>query len=272
MLALLLSADALYLLCYLLVGMVTGVLAGLFGVGGGTIIVPVLVIMFGWQHVPAAYAMHLALGSSLAVISFTAISSVRAHHERGAVDWRIFLQLTPAVCVGVAVGAVVASHLSGATLKAGFAIFLLAIALQMAFNLQPAVHRASVTPWRCTLVGVVIGFLSALFGIGGGSLSVPFLSWHGVRMQRAVATAAAVGLPLAIVGAATYGWRGWDQANLPAWHTGFLYWPAILGIAASSIIAARLGARLAHELDPLILKRAFALFLFAIGVWFLIRG
>jgi uncharacterized membrane protein YfcA len=260
---------------YLLLGALTGVLAGLFGVGGGVIIVPSLIVMFTAQGVPPDVLTHLAIGSSLATISFTSLSSVRAHHRRGAVRWPFVLRLAPGVCVGVWSGAAIAHHLSGASLQKGFAIFLVLIATQMLLQKMPR-ESANVAERLPSLpltgcAGMVIGLLSAFFGIGGGSLTVPFLSWRGLRMQQAVASAAAVGFPIAVAGACGFVWQGWGIPALPMGSTGFIYWPAVVGIAVASVPLAGTGARLAHAFPAAQLKRVFALFLIVIGVYFLLR-
>jgi len=262
-----------YLIIYLLIGSFTGVLAGLFGVGGGVIIVPTLIMTLGLQGVSADVVTHIAIGTSLAAISITSISSIQAHHQRGAVLWTVAWQLVPGVCIGVWLGAGIASHLSGAVLQKSFGIFLILIAVQMLSGLQPQVQDEMALPKRSIfwLAGILIGLLSAIFGIGGGSLTVPFLSWHSVKMQNAVATAAAVGFPIAIVGACAYIWQGWGNAQLPESSSGFVYWPAFAGIAVTSIGFAKLGAQMAHVMEAQKLKRIFALFLIAIGVYFLIR-
>lgn len=263
-----------YLIIYLLIGSFTGVLAGLFGVGGGTIIVPALIFTLTMQGVATDVSTHIAIGTSLAAISVTSLSSIYAHHQRGAVLWPVVWQLVPGVCVGVWFGAAIASHLSANVLQNCFGVFLILIALQMEFNVQfGSAREQQMLPGRTALLGTgsVIGLLSAIFGIGGGSLTVPFLSWCNVKMQNAVATASAVGFPLALVGACAYIWHGWANAFLPEGCTGFVYWPAFAGIAVTSIGFAKLGAQMAHILEAGKLKRIFAVFLFAIGVYFLIR-
>lgn len=260
------------LLIYLAIGSCTGVLAGLFGIGGGTIIVPSLIVTLGWQGVPTGIVTHLAIGTSLAAITMSALSSIHAHHQRKAVQWPLVAWLTPGVCLGVWLGADVASQLSGPVLQRCFASFMILISLQMMFNLQPASSGAGPIPKPLMAgAGSVIGFLSALFGIGGGSLTVPFLNWRGIPMQHAVATAAAVGFPLALVGALGYAWQGQGVSGLPTASTGFIYWPAFAGIAMASIGFARLGAQLAHALDAHRLRRLFAAFMLLIGLWFWIQ-
>lgn len=257
------------ILVYLGVGAAAGFLAGLFGIGGGLIIVPALVYCFALQGVSAAVAVQLAVGTSLASIVFTSLSSVWAHHRHGNVDWSVWRLLAPGIAVGVTAGAVVAANLSGESLKLIIGVFALVIAVQMALDIKPKAGR--VLPGRGALLGggLVIGSLSALFGIGGGSLTVPYLTWCNVRIQQAVATSAACGLPIAVVGALSYGVTGWSRSELPEWSTGFVFWPALLAIAVCSTPAARLGANLAQHLPAKILKQSFALFLFLVGAQFI---
>lgn len=256
---------------YLLLGALAGVLAGLFGVGGGVVIVPVLLLAFASLEIPASVATHLAVGTSLATIVVTSISSVRAHHQKGAVRWPLFWLLTPGLAVGVLLGSQFAARLGGPVLQLAIGLFLIVIGIQMGLGLMPPARRR--VPGRMALFGVgnVIGFASALFGIGGGSLTVPFLSYCDVRMQQAVATSAACGLPIALFGAIGNVAAGWHHTDLPAHATGFVYWPALLGIALASTPAARLGAQLAHRLPAEQLKRLFALFVAAVGSYLIFK-
>jgi len=256
---------------YLLLGAIAGVLAGLFGVGGGVVIVPVLLLAFASLDIPASVATHLAVGTSLATIVITSISSVRAHHLRGAVSWPVFWLLTPGLALGVLLGAQVAAQIGGPALQLAIGVFLLCIGIQMGFGLMPPAR--SQLPGRVALfaVGSVIGFASALFGIGGGSLTVPYLNYCNQRMQQAVATSAACGLPIALFGAIGNVAGGWHHVDLPTYATGFVYWPALLGIALASTPAARLGAHLAHRLPAEKLKRLFALFVVIVGSYLILK-
>ena len=260
------------LLLYLVLGAVAGVVAGLFGVGGGVIIVPALIYSFLWQGVPESVLTHLAVGTSLATIAITSISSVRAHHEHGAVQWSIVAWMAPAIVIGVWLGANIAHGLSGQSLQLAFGAFLLCVAVQMGLGLQPAGNRIKVLKTNLLLPAGIVGTVSAMFGIGGGSLTVPYLSWQGVAMQKAVATSAAVGLPIAVAGALSNTWVGWGQADLPNYATGYIYWPAFMGIIVASAYSARLGARLAHRLSSLQLKRCFALFLLLLGFHLVLKN
>jgi uncharacterized membrane protein YfcA len=254
------------LLLYLALGACAGTMAGLFGVGGGLIIVPALIYAFGAQGLPADVTTHLAIGTSLATIVVTSLSSVRAHQLRGSVDWRLAGLMVAGIVLGSALGAHTAGLLSGPQLQLALGCFVLIMALQMGLGLQADSRRQLPGVPGLTLAGGVVGWVSALFGIGGGSLTVPFLSWCNVRMQRAVGTSAACGVPIAVVGAMGYMLEGWGRAGLPPGSTGFVYWPAFFGIVVSSTSFARVGARLAHRLPPARLKRFFALFLLVIGL------
>ncbi|MBA1201601.1 sulfite exporter TauE/SafE family protein [Pseudomonas capeferrum] len=255
---------------YLLLGACAGVLAGLFGVGGGIIIVPVLVFTFTLQGFDPSVLTHLAVGTSLATIVFTSINAVREHHRLGAVQWPIFAWMTVGILVGAAVGAKTASLIQGPILQKIIGVFALVIAAQMAADFKPKASRGIPGRPMLTAVGGVIGWASAIFGIGGGSLTVPFLISRSLPMQKAVATSSACGLPIAIASALGFMVLGWNEAHLPAHSFGYVYLPALLGIALTSMFFARYGARLAHRLSPRLLKRLFAALLFCVGLSFLL--
>ncbi len=260
------------LLSYLLLGSVAGVLAGLLGVGGGLVIVPALAWLFFRAGLEPGVIMHLAIGTSLATIVFTSLSSVWAHHRRGAVLWDAFFRLAPGIMFGALLGAVLADRLPSDTLRWIFGWFELAVALQMGLNLKPVPHRNLPGDWGMAGAGSVIGLISAVVGIGGGTVTVPFLQWCNVTMRQAVATSAACGLPIAIAGAIGFVALGWDASALPSWSSGYLYWPALAGIVVASTAFAPLGARLAHRLPAAMLKRFFALFLAFLGLRMLLAG
>lgn len=258
------------LLLYLLLGAAAGVLAGLFGVGGGIIIVPVLVLSFTSHGIAPEILTHLAVGTSLATIVFTSINSTLEHHRRGAVRWPLFRWLTLGIVLGTVLGALTAAAIKGEWLQKIIGTFAVVIAIQLALDLKPRASRDVPGKPGLAAAGGVIGWASAIFGIGGGSLTVPFLVWRSVPMQQAVATSAACGLPIAIAGALSFIWTGWGNPQLPAWSLGFVYLPGLLGIALTSMFFARIGARLAHRLSPRLLKRLFALLLFSVGLSFLV--
>lgn len=260
------------LLLYLLLGAFAGVLAGLFGVGGGLVIVPVLVFIFQSQEVSGSLIMHLAIGTSLATIVVTSLSSVRAHHRREAVLWPIVGRLTPGIIAGALLGAALADFIPSDSLRLLFGVFELLVAVQLGLAARVAPRRP-LPGWPGTsLAGVLIGSVSSAIGIGGGTLIVPFLAWCSVSLRHAVAAAAAGGLPLALAGSVGFMMTGWHEAQLPAWSSGYVYWPAFAAIATASVLFAPLGARLAHALPVMVLQRTFALFLAALGVRMLVWG
>ncbi|WHI50542.1 sulfite exporter TauE/SafE family protein [Microbulbifer sp. MLAF003] len=258
------------ILIYLLVGAVAGTIAGLFGVGGGLIIVPALILVFTAMGVSPEILTHMAVGTSLATIVITSISSVRAHHKREAVDWQLFRKMTPGILLGSWLGGMTAELLPGAWLQLLIGVFAIVIAVRMWLSglrhgqVEEGVGNPPVAPLLAA-AGGVIGWASAIFGIGGGSLTVPFLSRCRVQIQRAVATSAACGLPIALAGALSFTVQGWDNSQLPSWSSGYIYWPAFLGIVATSTLFARFGANLAHRLPAKWLKHGFAVLLCMIG-------
>lgn len=256
-------------LLYLVLGACAGVLAGLFGVGGGIIIVPVLVFSFTAQGFDASVLTHLAVGTSLATIIFTSLNAIREHHRLKAVRWPIFGWMTVGILIGSGFGALTASHIQGPHLQKIIGVFALLVSVQLALDLRPKAHRGVPGKLGLSVAGTLIGWASAIFGIGGGSLTVPFLTWRSVPMQQAVATSSACGLPIAIFSAISFMILGWHDPLLPAHSFGFVYLPAMLGIALTSMFFARFGARLAHKLSPRLLKRLFAALLFCVGLTFL---
>lgn len=253
------------ILMYLAVGLIAGVLAGLLGVGGGVVIVPMLVFCFVQQGVQAEVIMHLALGTSLASIIFTSISSFMSHHKHGAVEWVIVKRIVPGILIGTFLGTFVASRLSTGFLKAFFCFFLYAVATQMLLNKKPKATRELPEIGGMFGVGSVIGVVSALVGIGGGSLSVPFMIWCNVPAHRAIGTSAAIGFPIAVAGALGYMINNLHGVGLPEHSIGFVYLPALAAIVCTSVLTAPLGAKLAHSLPVDKLKRTFALFLYAVA-------
>lgn len=253
---------AIYLGC----GAVVGVLAGLLGVGGGTVIVPILLAVFPWQGIPSEYTQQMALGTSLASIMFTSISSARSHHARGAVNWKIFANITPGILLGTFFGGLLATRLPTLFLKVFFICFLFAIAAQMISNYRPPATRHMPGFFGTSAAGGVIGMASSFVGIGGGSLSVPFMTWCNVPIHTAVGTSAAIGFPIAVSGALGYIVGGWGRPGLPADCLGFVNLWALFGIACASCLTAPLGVRLSHSLPTGKLKRFFAIFLILIGL------
>lgn len=255
---------------YLLLGAFVGTLAGLLGVGGGLIIVPVLAAIFTAQGVSTNILMQLALGTSLASIIFTSISSVYSHHKHSAVIWSIALKLSPAILIGAWCGAFLASHLSSDLLKPVFAIFELMVAAYMLWGNHVSQHQESPSLINTSISGGVIGFISSLVGIGGGTMSVPWLMWYGSSIHKAIATSAALGFPIALSASLSYLFAGWNNPHLPEYSTGFISLPALGGIILSSLFFAPLGASLAHRLEVKKLKKYFALLLIVLASYLLV--
>ncbi|MFO7542169.1 MAG: sulfite exporter TauE/SafE family protein [Thiobacillus sp.] len=258
--------DPAWLAVYGGLGLVVGFVAGLLGVGGGLVIVPVLIVLLHAQGLAAGMEPQLALGTSLASILFTSLSSVRAHHRHGAVEWPLVRRIAPGIMVGTLLGAVLAAHMSAWALKVFFVAFLFYAAVQMWLDFKPAPHRGLPGRAGTTLAGSVIGAVSSWVGIGGGTLSVPFMLWHNVSLHRAIATSAAIGFPIAIAGTAGYVLGGWALGGRPDGSLGFVYLPALAGIALGSVLTAPLGARAAHRLPVRPLKRIFALLLVVLAL------
>ena len=254
------------LIIYLLLGVCAGILAGLLGVGGGLIIVPVLAWVFTLQGFPAESLMHLAIGTSLSTIVFTSISSVHAHHRHAAVNWSLFRMLTPGLLLGSLLGSFAADLIPTALLRQIFGVFELVVAAQMGLSLLPA-SRKGLSGWLGNgIAGGGIGFISAIVGVGGGSMTVPWLVWSSVAMRKAIATSAACGLPIAVAGSAGFMLAGWQQDSGLEWTLGYIYLPAMIAVSIASVALAPVGAMLAHRLPAAQLKRIFALLLLMLGI------
>ncbi|WP_332604225.1 sulfite exporter TauE/SafE family protein [Acinetobacter sp. ESBL14] len=262
------------LIIYLLIGAIAGFAAGLFGVGGGLIIVPILYIVFTQMNYDPNVIMHIAVGTSLATIIVTSISSVMAHHKKGAVLWPVFRNLAPGLVLGSFLGAGVADLMSGQHLQLVIGVFAVWMAYKMFRGanavVDPNRHLPSAALQLAT--GGGFGVASAIFGIGGGSLTVPYLNRHGVVMQKAVATSAACGLPIAVAGALGFMWFGAkEQIEVPN-TIGYVHIYAFLGISVMSFITAKFGAKVAHRLSPAMLKKCFAGLLVVVGSYFIYKG
>jgi len=250
--------DPAWILAYVFLGAVTGLVAGLFGIGGGGIMVPALTLLFIGQGFDAQHLVHLALGTSLAAIVPTAFAGVRTHHQHNAILWPVVARLVPGVLVGTFAATFLAAHLSPLFLAVFFSVFMFLIAAQMLLNRTPPASSHLPGAVGLSFVGTIIGAISALVAIGGGTMTVPFLTWCKVRLPAAIATSAAVGLPIALTGALGFALNGAGQAGLPPHSIGYVYWPAVLGMAAASWFTAPVGARLTHRLPVPLLKRFFA--------------
>ena len=243
---------------YFLIGAVAGFFAGLLGIGGGVIIVPLLTILFAWQSFPANEVLHLALGTSVATILFTSISSLRAHHAHRAVLWPVMRDMTPGILIGTLLGALLAARISSRFLSIFFVGFMLLVAIQMIANFRPKPSHRLPGRGGLSVAAIVIGGVASLAALGGGALTVPYLIRCNVPAHHAIGTSAAVGLPIAIGGTLGYVWNGWGHPGLPSGSLGFVYLPALAIILVASVLSAPVGARLAHRLPVDVLKRIFA--------------
>lgn len=253
---------------FLAIGGVVGFIAGLLGVGGGMTMIPLLTLIFGYQHFPPEHVLHIAVATSLATIVFTSISSVRTHHAHDAVVWPVFWKLAPGILIGSLLGPQLVSGLSTAAFSGVFAAFAAFTATRLLRNPRPKATRVLPGTPGMLAVGGAIGLLSSMVGAGGAFISVPFMTSCNVRIHNAVATSAALGLPIAVAGTAGYLIAGLRQAGLPPYTFGYINLPALVVISSASMLAAPAGARLAHRWPIGHLRRAFAVLLYGIAAFF----
>ena len=258
------------LVVYCLLGAIAGVLAGLLGVGGGIVIVPMLVFAFGWQNFPPDVLMLMALGTSMGSIMFTSISSSLAHSRNKGVQWDAVRNITPGILIGTFCGSFLASHVPARFLQLFFVAFLFFVITQMLSGKKPKPSRHLPGLGGMSVAGGIIGVVSSLVGTGGGTLSVPFLLWNNLDMRKAIGTSAAIGFPIAVAGTLGYIVGGWNAPGLPAGCVGFVNLMAFFGIAAASFMTAPIGARLSHSLPTAKLKKGFAVFLIIVALRMLV--
>ena len=250
-----------WVLGYLAIGAFVGFFAGLLGIGGGAVIVPLLSWLFEAQGIPREHLLHLAVGSSMASIFFTSISSVRAHAARGAVRWDIARSMTPGIVVGGLVGSAAAGSFSTLALAASFTVVIYIAGTNILLDRQPKPGRSLPGRFGMFIAGFVISGVSALVALGGAFMSVPFMIWCNVTVREAIGTAAFIGFPIALVGSIGYMATGWSASSLPPWSVGYVYLPAVAGVAAASMLMAPVGAWASHKLRTRTLKRIFGLLL-----------
>jgi uncharacterized protein len=252
-------------LAYLAIGVAVGFFAGLLGIGGGIVMVPMLALAFKAQGFPAQHLLHAALATSMASIAFTSLSSMRAHHALGAVEWRIALAISPGILAGAFCAALLAGLVPTRPLAVSFTALMFLAATQFLLDLRPRRMRA--LPGRAGLfgAGAVIGAVSSLLAAGGAFLSIPFLVWCAVPLRRAIGTAAAIGFPIALAGTAGYVIQG-ARAGMPPPSLGYVYLPALALVVAASMLVAPFGARLAHRLPVRRLRMVFAVVLYGLAV------
>ncbi|PCJ35043.1 MAG: hypothetical protein COA75_11710 [Cellvibrionales bacterium] len=255
-----------WIVAFLLLGAFVGFMAGLLGIGGGGIMVPSLTTIFLLQGVPVEKVVHLALGTSMAAIIATSLSSLRAHHANGGVLWPVVKGMTPGIIVGTFLATFLAKYISSAHLAIFFAIFMGAVAVQMFLNKKPKPSRELASTTGLLAAGSGIGAISALVSIGGGSLTVPFLTWQNVEIRKAIGTSAAIGLPISVAGTVGYLMNGWANSSPENYIFGFIYLPAVLLISVVSFFTAPIGARMVHRLPVPVLKKIFAVLLVVLGL------
>lgn len=252
----------------LALGVAVGFLAGLLGIGGGMMLVPFMTFLLGQRGVDAGMAVKMAIATSGATILFTSLSSLTAHHRHGAVRWPLVMRFAPGILLGgLAAGAGVLALVKGRWLALVFALCNFVISWRMMRGARTEAARA--LPGTTALVGAGagIGFISGLLGAGGAFLSVPFMTWCNVKIHNAVATSAAIGLPIALAGTIGYVVAGLRQDGMPPLAVGYIYVPALACIVVASVLTAPLGARTAHSWPVGKLKKAFAALLFLLGAY-----
>jgi uncharacterized membrane protein YfcA len=252
-------------IAYLLMGLSVGFLAGMLGIGGGVILVPLMVFAFSAQNFPADRILHLALGTSLTSIIFTSLASLRAHHAHGAVRWDIVRRAAAGLVIGTLLGTFVADRLDSPYLAVFFVAFVYYSAIQLFLDIKPSASRQLPGVAGMWAAALLIGLISSLVGAGGGVVSIPLMTMCNVPMRIAVGTSAALGLPIALAGAGGYGFHGFGMDHLPPWSVGYVYLPALIGIVVGTFATVPLGARAAHRMPVKLLKRIFAVVLFALA-------
>ena len=255
-----------YILLFIALGSIVGVAAGLLGVGGGGIIVPALTTIFLMQGMQQSDVVHMALGTSMATIIVTSFSSLRAHNKRDGVLWPVVKMMTPGILIGTFLGTFLASILSSFYLAIFFSIFMAHVSIQMFLNKKPKPSRSLLAPIGQIFSGAIIGSISAIVSIGGGSLSVPYLIWQNVDIKKAIGTSAAIGFPIALSGTIGYIINGWDHTDLANLTFGFISLPAFFIIAFCSYLTAPLGVKLTHLLPIKVTKRIFAFLLIILSI------
>lgn len=250
---------------YITAGAAVGFLAGLLGIGGGMTLVPILATLFAAQHFAPDYVVHMALATGMASIVFTSIASIREHWKLGGVDFNIVKRMAPGAVVGSLLATGISAWIPQRQLALSFAVIVFLGATQIMLNRKPKAGRTLPGPWPLFMVGTVIGAISGLVSAGGAFLTVPFMLWCGVPMRMTIGTAAMIGLPLALVGTVGYIISGWNVATLPSDAIGFISLTALIGLVCGSVVTAPFGARMAHRLPVLTLKRIFACLLYVLA-------
>ena len=250
---------------YVAIGALVGVFAGMLGIGGGAIMVPLLVWLFEAQGLPKTHILHLAVGTAMATILFTSVSSVRAHASRGSIRWDIARNMTPGILAGGLVGSWIASFIPTVAFAAIFTVVIYIAATNLLLDRRPKPTRQPPGFVGMSVAGFLVSALSAFAAVGGAFMTVPFMLWCNVPVLQAIGTAAAIGFPIALSATVGFVATGLQQTGLPPYSVGYVFLPALAGIVAASVLTAPLGAALAHRLPAVWLKRIFALLFYAIA-------
>ncbi len=247
-------------------GIFVGTLAGLFGIGGGLITVPITFYVLQSLGVEHATAIIMAIKSSLAIIIFTSTFSIYSHHKISPIAWKIVRELGPGVIIGTVLGSFLAVFLPAKALEIIFTVYVTLVSLKMWFGFKVEPNQDSApSPVLNYIVGAIIGIKSAILGIGGGTISIPYLSWQGVPIHKAVGVSASIGFIIAISGTITGLFQSTDQFNLPPDAIGFIYLPALIGVGATGLVFTRIGSKLSYKLPQKKMQKGFAIFLFIIA-------
>lgn len=253
-------------LLYPILGIFSGTLSGLFGIGGGLVIVPVLLLSFKLLGFDPDQSVYMSIGTSLSIISVTVSSATYNHHKRIGIDFVVFKKLVFPIIIGALTGAFFATALPAKALKILFAIFVTLVSLKMLFFKAVLGGEKTTSSSLYRFVGFIIGAKSSLLGIGGGTISIPFLMWRGMRIQKAIAISAALGIPISLSGGITYFIRGLSIETLPKYSLGYIYLPALIGVSLTSLFSTKLGVYLSHRLPQEKLRKIFACFLIIVAI------
>ncbi|WP_417335781.1 sulfite exporter TauE/SafE family protein [Halobacteriovorax marinus] len=251
---------------YLFLGVFAGTLSGLFGIGGGLVIVPTLLFCFKYLGFSPEIAIHMAIGTSLSIIVVTATNSVYGHQKRKGIDWQVFKKIFFPLIIGTYFGGMISSKLSASFLEIVFSVYVVLVSIKMFLDVKVDKVQKETSLILYSFVGALIGFKSAILGIGGGTISIPFLSWRGFSMKKAVGVSAALGLPISIVGSISYIVSGLKVQGLPEHSLGYIYLPAFIGVIITSSFFAHIGAKLSHKLPQQKMKKGFAIFLSIVAI------
>lgn len=254
------------IIAFVLLGIFVGIMAGLLGIGGGGIMVPVLTSIFIYQGIPKENVVHLALGTSMACIMLTSFSSMRSHHQHGAVSWSLVKLMAMGMVVGTFSATFLTAYLSSKALAIFFAAFMAYVSIQMFSNKKVQTGSCEINRTELRLVTLGIGAISALVSIGGGSLTVPYLAWRGIDIRNAIATSAALGFFIAIAGTLGYLINGNLNTTTTEYTWGYIYLPAVLLISIPSYFTAPLGAKLTQQLPIRTLKKIFGVLLIILSL------